>query len=84
MDFYPSITESLLDQSIDWATQFTAITDSDIRIIKHARKSLLFHDGLPWVKRDSPNAFDVTMGSYDVAEICELVGLFILSKLKDT
>ena len=84
VDFYPSITESLLDQSIDWATQFTAITDSDIRIIKHARKSLLFHDGLPWVKRDSSNAFDVTMGSYDGAEICELVGLFILSKLKDT
>ena len=37
VDFYPSITESLLDQSMDWATQFTAITDSDIRIIKHAR-----------------------------------------------
>ncbi|XP_068673499.1 uncharacterized protein [Montipora foliosa] len=78
LDFYPSITESLLDQSIDWATQFTAITDSDIRIIKHARKSL------PWVKRDFSNAFDVTMGSFDGAEICELVGLFILSKLKDT
>ena len=84
MDFYPSITESLPDQSIDWATQFTAITDSDIRIIKHARKSLLFHDGLSRVKRDSAKAFDVKMGSYDGAEIHELVGLFILSKLKDT
>ena len=84
VDFYPSITESLLDQSIDWATQFTAITDSDIRIIRHARKSLLFHDGLPWVKRDSSNAFDVTMGSFDGEEICKLVGLFILLKLKDT
>jgi len=83
VDFYPSITESLLDQSIDWATQFTAITDSDMPIIKHARKSLPFHDGLTWVKHDSSNAFDVTMGSYDGAEICELVGLFILSKLKD-
>ena len=26
-------------------------------------------------------AFDVTMGSYDGAEVCELVGLFILSEL---
>ena len=84
VDFYPSITESLLDQSMGWATQFTPITDSDIRIIKHARKSLLFNDGLPWIKRDSPNPVDVTMGSYNGAEICELVGLFILSKLKDT
>ena len=63
-------------------TQFTATTDSDMRIIKHACKSLRFHDGLPWVKRDSSNAFDVTMGSYDGVEIRELVGLFILSKLR--
>ena len=83
-DFYPSITESLLDKTIDWAPPFAAITHSDISIIKHVRKSLLFHDGLPWVKRDSSNAFDVTMGGYDRAEICELVGLFILSTLKDT
>ena len=25
--------------------------------------------------------FDVTMGSYDGAEVCELVGLYLLSKL---
>lgn len=83
MDFYPSISESLLDQSIEWAKQFTVISERDIGIIKHARKSLLFHDNHAWVKRNSTNAFDVTMGSYDGAEICELVGLFILSKLKD-
>lgn len=29
-------------------------------------------------KRDSCNLFDVTMGSYDGAETCELVGLYIL------
>ena len=51
-------------------------------IIKHARKSVLFNDdGKPWTKKDSNSLFDVTMGSYDGAEICELVGLFILNKL---
>ena len=30
------------------------------------------------------NNFDVTMGSFDGAEICELVGLFILEKIKST
>ncbi len=34
-----------------------------------------------WTKNDSNSLFDVTMGSYDGAEICELVGLFILNKL---
>ena len=33
-----------------------------------------------WVKSDNPD-FDVTMGSYDGAEVCELVGLYILDIL---
>ena len=49
----------------------------------HARKSLLFNNGTTWIKKDS-NLFDVTMGSFDGAEICELVGLFILNKLATT
>ena len=30
-------------------------------------------DRKPWIKKDSNSLFDVTMGSYDGAEICELV-----------
>ena len=33
-----------------------------------------------WVKKDNPE-FDVNMGSYDVAESCELVGLYRLNLL---
>ena len=47
----------------------------------HARRSFLFHNCQPWVKVNNPN-HDVTMGSYDGAEICDLVGLFLLSKLQ--
>ena len=47
----------------------------------HARKSLLFKGNAAWVKKGNENMFDVTMGSYDGAEICELVGLYILSEL---
>ena len=82
VDFYPSITEDLLDKAIAWAKQFTEISDNDIVIIKHARKSLLFHKNHTWSKRNSNSTFDVTMGSYDGAEICELVGLFILNSLQ--
>ena len=82
VEFYPSITEDLLDKAIAWARQFTAISDNDIVIIKHARKSLLFHKNHTWSKRNSNSTFDVTMGSYDGAEICELVGLFILNSLQ--
>ena len=52
----------------------------------HSRKALLFTrdeqgNRIPWTKKDS--IFDVTMGAPDGAEICELVGLFLLSEIKD-
>ena len=49
----------------------------------HARKSLLFKGNTAWVKKGNENMFDATMGSHDGAEICELVGLYILSELND-
>ena len=38
-------------------------------------------DNEPWTKKSSNDCFDVTMGRYDGAEICELIGLLILNKL---
>ena len=46
----------------------------------HSRKSLLFNNNKAWIKKDN-SSFDVTMGSYDGAEVCDLVGLFILNDL---
>ena len=48
-----------------------------------ARKTFLFHDGIPWVKRSGNEDFDVPMGSYDSAEVCKLVGAFLLNNLSD-
>ena len=36
-----------------------------------------------WKKKSTDSCFDVTMGSYDGAEICELVGISILKSLED-
>ena len=83
VEFYPSISEQLLNNVISWAKSLTDITDQYISIIKHARKSLLFHDDKTWVKKNNQSLFDVIMESYDGAEVCELVGLFILHKLSE-
>ena len=40
VDFYPSISENILDQALSWASNLADISDEDISIIKHARKSL--------------------------------------------
>ena len=50
-------------------------------MIFHCRSSLLFHDNEPWIKKDSNGDCDVTMESYDGAEVCELAGLFMLNEL---
>ena len=81
VSYYPSITEDLLRQALEFAAQHTTIDPSEVSIIMHARRSLLFDGSKTWVKKDSDSGFDVTMGSYDGAEVCQLVGVFLLNKL---
>ena len=46
----------------------------------HTSKSLLFHKGEAWVRKGK-SVFEITMGGFDGAEKCDLVGLYLLSKL---
>ena len=67
--FYPSISENLLKNAISHAKQYVTITDQEVDIIMHSRKSLLFDQGTAWIKKNDDGLFDVTMGSYDGAEV---------------
>ena len=51
-DFYPSIKETLLIKAINFAEKLVNITNEDKVIIKHARKSLLYDNTEPWIKKD--------------------------------
>lgn len=82
VEFYPSITQELLQQSLEFAENYIDISDEEKEIITLAKKSLLYNQDIAWSKKGNEN-FDVTMGSYDGAETCELVGLFILSHLQN-
>ena len=82
VDFYLSITEKLRSATISFAKSFIQIDDDAIQIIQHSRKLLVFNEKEAWIKNKN-FLFDVTMGSFDGAEICELVGLFILNKLSN-
>ena len=48
----------------------------------NSKHSLLFSNGETWEKRNWTSNFDVTMGSFDGAETCELVKCYLLSQLK--
>ena len=47
IDFYPSITESLLLKAINHAKHYTEILDKEIDIIIHAKRTLVFNGGEP-------------------------------------
>ena len=81
MSFYPNITRELLNKAIQWAQTMVDIPREDVDLIMHTKLSILVSGGDTWVKRGQEDAFDVGMGSYDGAEVCELVGLFLLSEL---
>ena len=49
----------------------TEISDEDINLIMQARKTL-FNEGIPWVKKEGNEDFDVTMGCFNEAKVCEL------------
>lgn len=80
--FYPSISQDLLNKALDFASTYDNITTDERNIIIHAKKSTLIHKRQPWQKKGN-TTFDVTMGSYDGAETCDLVGSFLLSQLQD-
>ena len=81
VDFCPSISKNLIMNSINSAKSITTTDDKIIETTLHARKSLLLHRNDVWVKKDNPD-FDVTMGSFGGAEVCELVGLYLLDILR--
>ena len=79
-DFYPSISKELLTDALTFAETIINLDDQDKKIIYHSRKSLLFNQEQTWMKKGS-DLFDVSMGAYDGAEVCELIGIFLLNLL---
>ena len=81
VEFYPSISEELLLKALEFGSKFDTIEDYEKNIILKAKQSLLFNGSESWCKKNTNSLFDVTMGSWDGAETCELVGSFLLSEL---
>ena len=77
-NFYPSISLTLFNNAIQFAKEI-----NDISIIIHARNTLLFSNGEPWVRKNGDENFDIPVGCYDGAEICELIGTYSLYQINN-
>ena len=67
-------------RSINYARNIIEIEEKVINIVKYTKKSLLFHDGKALVRKEENPLFNVTIGSYDKAQICKPVKLYLLIK----
>ena len=56
--------------------------DDKLSKIMQSRKTLLFNNNEPWAKKTGEENFDGPLGCHDGVEVCELVGTYILNKLK--
>ena len=83
VDYYPSIMQEQVESALNFAEQYAEISASDIEIISHACKTVLTNNNEVWKKKTGNGLFDVPMGSYHGAELCDLVGLYLLQQLRE-
>ena len=74
---------SINENIIQFAKLHTTTDDKVLCLIVHFRKFLLLFSNETWKKKSTESGFDLTMGGFDGAEICELLGLYIHSKLEN-
>ena len=81
VEFYPSITESTFIKAIEYAREFETISNDEMKILLNARESFICMGEETWAKKGQ-KTFDCTLGSFDGAEVAELVGLLLLKYIK--
>ena len=69
-------------KAINFAMAYTEIEDKDIKLIEHTCKTILTYDNKIWIKNDENALFDVPMGCFFGVELCNLVELYFLHRLK--
>ena len=82
VSMYPSITEKLLQNALQWASQYTKISEQEFETIMGCKTSLLYDNERNVWKKKGTTDFDITMGAYDGGECCDICVLFLLSKLQ--
>ena len=78
IDFYPSISKELQINSINFAKNYITITKHELDIILARRRPILVSDNDTWIKNHMYN-FNVTIESFDLAQIADLVRIYILN-----
>ena len=80
-DYYTSISEDLFKEALEWASSMVEFSDEEIEVIMESKRTLLYDGHHLWKKKGAGD-FLIAMGSWDGAESTDIVGLFLLDKLR--
>ena len=81
-NYYPSITEEIVRNASNYFREKgVEMSQQDENIILKSKVQMASAIDKVWVKKNGD--FDNSMGSLDGCELCEYVGLFLLSKMKE-
>ena len=72
-----------MNRAIEFTKTIVDIPNEDLSIIMQSTKTSLFSEKVPWVKKERDKDFDVPMGCYDGAEVCEIAGSYMLNLLSN-
>lgn len=72
-----------MKKAISVGHKYVVVPIEHMKVLFQSRKSwlLVYHNKDPWIKKDDSVEFRVAMTSYDGAELCVKIGLFMLDKL---
>ena len=68
------MSKELLLKAITCPMTLVNISDAVTNTIIHSRKSLLFSNTDTWINKNGDPDFDVTIGCFHGAELCQSVG----------
>ena len=82
VSMYPSISEDLLKNALQWAGTLTNISNQDMETIMGCKTSLLYDNNKNVWKKKGTQDFDITMGAYDGGEVCDICVLYLLKQVQ--
>lgn len=76
--YYSSVNPSVLNSALIFAKNRTLLSMRETKAILAARKSVIEFDNKLWIRKETPNCFDMTMGSLNAAQLNDEVGIYLL------
>ena len=79
--FLPFNKKEHITKAIKFAEEYTKFKKQETNTLMHTCQTIISYDSRIWTKKSNINNFDIAMSSFQGADVCDLIGLYILSEI---